>query len=299
MANIDIFNIFNASGLDAGGGASGLSSSLNTTYGPNWLRPNLLQFGRWVKFSGQIDFYGASDFHQRLGPGSSSHSRIRAFVCMVFGPSGNRSPERPRGELCDMSTSSRISRRSSSGPEWSPQEAFCPGIRPECVPSRHNGRSSRTCHPRAADPRTPRQVLRDLPQRAAQDRESRARSIGSGPRRGRCRGLGEGGAQAADPRDATSRAAAAGSGRLRGSHGQPGSVPRPGRCGTSQSGPVGVHRLNRTEYTNAIRDLFGLTIDSRSLLPEDEPDRQSFDNIASVLSVSPALLERYLTAARR
>ena len=65
--------------------------------------------------------------------------------------------------------------------------------------------------------------------------------------------------------------------------------PNPGR--------VGVHRLNRTEYTNAIRDLFGLTIDGRSLLPEDEPDRQGFDNIASVLSVSPALLERYLTAA--
>ena len=56
MANIDVFNIFNASGLDAGGGATGLSSSLNTTWGPNWLRPNLLQFGRWVKFSGQIDF---------------------------------------------------------------------------------------------------------------------------------------------------------------------------------------------------------------------------------------------------
>jgi hypothetical protein len=62
-------------------------------------------------------------------------------------------------------------------------------------------------------------------------------------------------------------------------------------------GAVGVHRLNRTEYANAVRDLFGLTIDSRSLLPEDEPDRQSFENIASVLSVSPALLDRYLSAA--
>jgi hypothetical protein len=65
--------------------------------------------------------------------------------------------------------------------------------------------------------------------------------------------------------------------------------PNPGR--------VGVHRLNRTEYTHAVRDLLGLTIDGRSLLPEDEPDRQSFENIASVLTVSPALLERYLTAA--
>src|SRR5262245_21783549 len=66
---------------------------------------------------------------------------------------------------------------------------------------------------------------------------------------------------------------------------------------TPNPGVVGVHRLNRTEYANAGRDLFGLTIDSRSLLPEDEPDRQSFENIASVLSVSPALLDRYLSAA--
>ena len=56
MANFDVFNIFNASGRDAGGGATGLASSLNTTYGPSWLRPNLLQFGRWIKLSGQIDF---------------------------------------------------------------------------------------------------------------------------------------------------------------------------------------------------------------------------------------------------
>jgi len=71
------------------------------------------------------------------------------------------------------------------------------------------------------------------------------------------------------------------------------------QAGAAQPNPglVGVHRLNRTEYANVIRDLLGLTIDSRSLLPEDEPDRQSFDTIASVLSVSPALVERYLTAA--
>jgi len=56
IANVDVFNLFNASGSDAGGGATGLQSSLNTVYGPSWLRPNLLQFGRWVKFSGQIDF---------------------------------------------------------------------------------------------------------------------------------------------------------------------------------------------------------------------------------------------------
>jgi hypothetical protein len=59
-----------------------------------------------------------------------------------------------------------------------------------------------------------------------------------------------------------------------------------------------VHRLNRTEYTNAIRDLLALTIDGRSLLPTDESG-YGFDNIADVLSVSPALLQRYMIAAER
>ena len=66
--------------------------------------------------------------------------------------------------------------------------------------------------------------------------------------------------------------------------------PHPGR--------VPVHRLNRTEYTNAIRDLLGLEIDGRALLSADEADQEGFDNVASVLSVSPALLENYLSAAR-
>ena len=65
--------------------------------------------------------------------------------------------------------------------------------------------------------------------------------------------------------------------------------PKPGR--------VIVHRLNRTEYANAVRDLLALEIDGRSLLPADEPDQQGFDNMAGVLSVSPRLLENYLTAA--
>jgi cytochrome c5 len=66
--------------------------------------------------------------------------------------------------------------------------------------------------------------------------------------------------------------------------------PNPGR--------VAVHRLNRTEYTNAIRDLLGLQIDGKFLLSADEADQEGFDNVASVLSVSPALLEGYLSAAR-
>ena len=64
-------------------------------------------------------------------------------------------------------------------------------------------------------------------------------------------------------------------------------------------GHVPVHRLNRTEYTNAIRDLLGLTIDGESLLIADEPDNQGFENIAGLLSVSPSRLERYLAAARK
>ena len=59
--------------------------------------------------------------------------------------------------------------------------------------------------------------------------------------------------------------------------------------------PVAVHRLNRVEYTNAVRDLWGLKWRS-SPLPDDS-NQESFHNIASVLSVSPALLERYLSAA--
>src|SRR5204862_2588595 len=58
------------------------------------------------------------------------------------------------------------------------------------------------------------------------------------------------------------------------------------------------HRLNRTEYANAIRDLLGLQIDAKSLLSTDEAGQEGFDNIASVLSVSPALLENYFSAAR-
>ena len=57
-----------------------------------------------------------------------------------------------------------------------------------------------------------------------------------------------------------------------------------------------VHRLNRTEYTNAIRDLLALEIDGRELLPADDQS-YGFDNIADVLSLSPSLLERYMLAA--
>ena len=66
--------------------------------------------------------------------------------------------------------------------------------------------------------------------------------------------------------------------------------PRPGR-------PV-IHRLNRVEYANAVRDLLDVEIDASSLLPADE-SLGGFDNIGGVLSISPSLLERYLSAARK
>lgn len=58
----------------------------------------------------------------------------------------------------------------------------------------------------------------------------------------------------------------------------------------------GLHRLNRTEYTNAIRDLVGLNIDATRFLPADDSSH-GFDNMAGTLTTSPALMEAYLSAA--
>jgi hypothetical protein len=57
-----------------------------------------------------------------------------------------------------------------------------------------------------------------------------------------------------------------------------------------------VHRLNRSEYANAIRDLLALDVDPAALLPSDD-SAYGFDNVADVLGVSSTLLERYLSAA--
>src|ERR1041385_7094799 len=57
-----------------------------------------------------------------------------------------------------------------------------------------------------------------------------------------------------------------------------------------------LHRLNRTEYGNAIHDLLDLDIDATSLLPADD-EANGFDNIADVLRFSPSLLEQYLSAS--
>jgi cytochrome c551/c552 len=63
-------------------------------------------------------------------------------------------------------------------------------------------------------------------------------------------------------------------------------------------GAPALHRLNRTEYGNAVRDLLDLPIDAASLLPGDDSS-EGFDNMASVLSVSPALMQAYVSAAAK
>jgi Protein of unknown function (DUF1592)/Protein of unknown function (DUF1588)/Protein of unknown function (DUF1585)/Protein of unknown function (DUF1587)/Protein of unknown function (DUF1595) len=66
----------------------------------------------------------------------------------------------------------------------------------------------------------------------------------------------------------------------------------------ARPGTVGLHRLNRTEYANAIEDLLALRVDPAALLPRDDKS-DGFDNAADVLKVSPAFLEQYLSAARQ
>ena len=72
------------------------------------------------------------------------------------------------------------------------------------------------------------------------------------------------------------------------------------RAATARPNPGrhSVHRLNRAEYANAIRDLLALEVDTAALLPPDD-SADGFDNNADLLGVSPALLERYLSAAAR
>ena len=66
--------------------------------------------------------------------------------------------------------------------------------------------------------------------------------------------------------------------------------PNPGR--------PALHRLNRAEYANAVRDLLGLDVDVTALLPPDNA-AYGFDNVADALGSSPALLQAYLSAARK
>ncbi len=63
-------------------------------------------------------------------------------------------------------------------------------------------------------------------------------------------------------------------------------------------GSVPLHRLNRPEYQNSVRDLLGIEVNAQALLPRDDQSA-GFDNIAEVLKMSPSFLEQYLTAARQ
>ena len=63
--------------------------------------------------------------------------------------------------------------------------------------------------------------------------------------------------------------------------------------------PMTAHRLNRTEYRNAVRDLIGLDVNVAAMLPPDDVSAEGFDNNADTLSTSTTLMERYLAAARR
>ena len=66
--------------------------------------------------------------------------------------------------------------------------------------------------------------------------------------------------------------------------------PNPGRT-------VTAHRLNRTEYSNVVRDLLGVNINAAELLPPDNSG--GFDNLGDLLSVSPILMEKYMSVARQ
>ena len=66
--------------------------------------------------------------------------------------------------------------------------------------------------------------------------------------------------------------------------------PNPGR--------PALHRLNRTEYANAVRDLLGVDVDVSPLLPTDDKSH-GFDNMADVLTITPTLMEGYVRAASR
>ncbi len=76
-----------------------------------------------------------------------------------------------------------------------------------------------------------------------------------------------------------------------------GSLDAAARAAPNPGAPA-LHRLNRAEYANAVRDLLDIALDAATLLPSDDSSA-GFDNIASALSVSPALLSSYVAAAAR
>src|SRR5262249_61594451 len=69
-------------------------------------------------------------------------------------------------------------------------------------------------------------------------------------------------------------------------------------AGHAHVGRAGLHRLNRREYANAVKDLLDLDIDAAALLPRDDA-HDGFDNIATALQVSPSFMDQYLGAAHK
>src|SRR5262249_6408723 len=69
-------------------------------------------------------------------------------------------------------------------------------------------------------------------------------------------------------------------------------------AGKPNPGTTALHRLNRTEYGNAIRDLLALPIDVTSVLPPDD-SAEGFDNVGDVLGISPLLIQGYVSAATK
>ena len=70
-----------------------------------------------------------------------------------------------------------------------------------------------------------------------------------------------------------------------------------GRAKGPKAGYVPIQRLNRTEYAASVKALVGVDVNAKEVLPQDI-QVEGFDNIADALSVSPAFLEQYVTAAR-
>jgi len=74
--------------------------------------------------------------------------------------------------------------------------------------------------------------------------------------------------------------------------------PKAGPAASPKAGYVPVQRLNRTEYAATVKALVGVEVNAKEVLPQDI-QVEGFDNIASALSVSPAFLDQYVTAARQ
>ena len=174
--------------------------------------------------------------------------------------------------------------------------------------ARHDGSScggtadhGRVCGRRG---RAHQSVLRHLPQRKdegrhrsqrrrrsqAHDRPARSRARREQPRR-----VGADRPEASRRHDAACRHAASRAGHLQVDDFVARERARPDRARPTCRRP-GLHRLNRTEYANVIRDLLDLEIDPGKYLPSDDSTR-GFDNIAGALGISSTLVEAYVSAA--